>query len=178
MDQDNNQFNANTTGEDSDSQSGVISWRVSVRRPHTWHPPTDLYELDEKFIIRVEIAGMNKEEFRSKIEASLHLATKEAAALMNFLVISFNGFRMPVAENLYLDTQGEMAGYVGALSKNEIFRYTLMTPKTVFPFFGDIIYVPVFGGFASIGDVLLAVGLAFIIVRGMRSVRTQQRAFE
>ncbi|HNX14330.1 MAG TPA: DUF5317 domain-containing protein [Oscillospiraceae bacterium] len=101
-----------------------------------------------------------------------------AGTLMNFLVISFNGFRMPVAENLYLDTQGEMAGYVGALSKNEIFRYTLMTPKTVFPFFGDIIYVPVFGGFASIGDVLLAVGLAFIIVRGMRSVRTQQRAFE
>ena len=30
--------------------------------------------------------GMNKEEFRSKIEASLHLATKEAVALMNFLV--------------------------------------------------------------------------------------------
>lgn len=101
-----------------------------------------------------------------------------AGTLMNFLVISFNGFRMPVAENLYLDTNGRMTGYINALTKNEIFRYTLMTPKTVFPFFGDIIYVPIFGGFASIGDILLAIGLAMIIVRGMRSGRTQKRAFE
>lgn len=31
--------------------------------PHTWHPPTDLYETEEAFIVRVEVAGMNKEEF-------------------------------------------------------------------------------------------------------------------
>jgi len=98
--------------------------------------------------------------------------------LMNFLVISFNGFRMPVAQNLYLDTQGQMAGYIDALTKNEIYRYTLMAPHTVFPFFGDIIYIPGFGGFASIGDILLAVGLAVILVRGMRADRTQRRAFE
>jgi hypothetical protein len=101
-----------------------------------------------------------------------------AGSLMNYLVISFNRFRMPVAENLYLDTQGQMAGYVGALSKNEIYRYTLMTPKTIFPFFGDIIFVPLFGGFASIGDILLAAGMIIILVRGMRSGRTQKRAFE
>ena len=101
-----------------------------------------------------------------------------AGTLMNFLAISFNRFRMPVAENLYLDTQGQMAGYIDALARNEIYRYTLMTPRTVFPFFGDIIYVPVFGGFASIGDILLAVGLAVILVRGMRSERTRKRAFE
>ena len=98
--------------------------------------------------------------------------------LMNFLAISFNGFRMPVAENLCLDTEGQMVGYIDALSRNEIYRYTLMTPDTVFPFFGDIIYVPVFGGFASIGDVLLAVGLSVMMVRAMRSGRTQEFAFE
>lgn len=32
-------------------------------RPHTWHPPTDLYETDADFLVRVEIAGMNAEEF-------------------------------------------------------------------------------------------------------------------
>lgn len=88
MDQDNNQFNANTTGEDSDSQSGVISWRVSVRRPHTWHPPTDLYELDEKFIIRVEIAGMNKEEFCVSLEN-------------NILTISGNRPDMPLRRSFH-----------------------------------------------------------------------------
>ncbi|HOP11344.1 MAG TPA: DUF5317 family protein [Oscillospiraceae bacterium] len=98
--------------------------------------------------------------------------------LMNFLVISFNGFRMPVAQNLYLDTQGQMAGYIDALAKDEIYRYTLMTPHTVFPFLGDIIYVPVFGGFASIGDMFLAVGLAVILIRGMRADCTKKLAFE
>lgn len=52
-----------TSSDNTEQPGGVITWRVSVRRPHTWHPPTDLYETEEKFIIRVEIAGMNKEEF-------------------------------------------------------------------------------------------------------------------
>jgi len=101
-----------------------------------------------------------------------------AGTLMNFLVIAFNRFRMPVAKNLYLDTEGQMAGYIEALAKNEIYRYTLMSSHTVFPFFGDIIYVPGFGGFASIGDILLAAGLVVMLVRGMRSGRTQKLAFE
>ncbi len=54
--------------EDDSNPSGIISWRVTVRRPHTWRPPTDLYETDEKYIIRVEIAGMNKEEFCVSLE--------------------------------------------------------------------------------------------------------------
>ena len=101
-----------------------------------------------------------------------------AGTLMNYLVISFNGFRMPVAKNLYLDTRGQMAGYIDALSANTVYRYTLITPKTVFPFFADTIYVPVFGGFASIGDILLASGLIVILVRGMRANRKQKLAFE
>lgn len=71
MDLEKNQYISNTSGDDSDPQSGVITWRVSVRRPHTWHPPTDLYETDEKFIIRVEIAGMNKEEFCVSLENNI-----------------------------------------------------------------------------------------------------------
>ncbi len=49
--------------ENSEDSGSVITWRISVRRPHTWHPPTDLYETDDKYIVRVEIAGMHKEEF-------------------------------------------------------------------------------------------------------------------
>ncbi len=71
MDQENNQYPANPSGDEADQPSGVITWRVSVRRPHTWQPPTDLYETDEKFIIRVEIAGMNKEEFCVSLENNI-----------------------------------------------------------------------------------------------------------
>jgi len=56
--------------EDDSNPSGIISWRVTVRRPHTWRPPTDLYETEDRFIIRIEIAGMNKEEFCVSLEAN------------------------------------------------------------------------------------------------------------
>ncbi len=32
-------------------------------RPHAWHPPTDLFETDEGYTIRMEVAGMNQEDF-------------------------------------------------------------------------------------------------------------------
>ena len=32
-------------------------------RPHAWHPPTDLFETDFGYTIRVEVAGMNEEDF-------------------------------------------------------------------------------------------------------------------
>jgi HSP20 family protein len=57
--------------ENTDEPSSIISWRISVRRPHTWHPSTDLYETDDKYIVRVEIAGMNKEEFCVSIENNI-----------------------------------------------------------------------------------------------------------
>jgi HSP20 family protein len=53
----------NNLEENSNEPSSVISWRLTVRRPHTFHPSTDLYETDDNYIVRIEIAGMNKEEF-------------------------------------------------------------------------------------------------------------------
>jgi HSP20 family protein len=58
----------NLIDENSNEPTSVISWRLSVRRPHTFHPSTDLYEIDDKFIVRIEIAGMNKEEFCVSLE--------------------------------------------------------------------------------------------------------------
>jgi HSP20 family protein len=34
-----------------------------VRRPHGWHPPTDVMETEDSFIVLVEIAGMRGSEF-------------------------------------------------------------------------------------------------------------------
>ena len=30
---------------------------------HAWHPPTDLFETETEFVIRVEIAGMSENDF-------------------------------------------------------------------------------------------------------------------
>ena len=63
MTTENNPVEIHPEHEDDPNPSGIISWRLTVRKPHTWRPPTDLYETEDRYIIRVEIAGMNKEEF-------------------------------------------------------------------------------------------------------------------
>ena len=44
----------------------IVNWQISGN-PHAWRPPTDVYERDDSFVVRVEIAGMNENEF------SIHL---------------------------------------------------------------------------------------------------------
>ena len=43
----------------------AIRWQV---RSSVWSPPTDVYETDENFVVRVEIAGMRDEDFEVTIE--------------------------------------------------------------------------------------------------------------
>lgn len=41
-------------------------WR-SAARPTMWRPPTDVYETDEAFVVRLEVAGMREEDFNIAI---------------------------------------------------------------------------------------------------------------
>ena len=46
-------------------------WRISSR-PHTWRPPTDVFEIEGAFIVRVEVAGMREADFTiSLVERTL-----------------------------------------------------------------------------------------------------------
>lgn len=42
--------------------------RQWASRPHLWRPPTDLYETDKEYLVRVEIAGMQDAELNIAIE--------------------------------------------------------------------------------------------------------------
>jgi len=46
----------------------AISWQV---RSSLWRPPTDIFETDERFIIKVEIAGMREEDIEVAMENNL-----------------------------------------------------------------------------------------------------------
>ena len=46
----------------------AISWHV---RSNIWSPPTDVYETDENFVVKVEIAGMRDEDFEVAIENNI-----------------------------------------------------------------------------------------------------------
>jgi HSP20 family protein len=42
---------------------------VSARQHKTWCPPTDVYETDDCVVVKVEIAGMNKDDFVISLDA-------------------------------------------------------------------------------------------------------------
>jgi HSP20 family protein len=43
----------------------AVSWQV---RSKVWSPPTDEYETDDSYIVRMEIAGMQEDDFEVSIE--------------------------------------------------------------------------------------------------------------
>ena len=44
-----------------------IGWQRQVRS-NVWSPPTDMYETDDSYILRMEIAGMREADFTVSIE--------------------------------------------------------------------------------------------------------------
>ena len=58
-----------------------VGWQVQVRTG-VWSPPTDVYETEIGYVVRVEIAGMREEDFEIAIDS-------------NFLLISGNRTDIP-----------------------------------------------------------------------------------
>ena len=48
----------------------AVSWQV---RSNVWSPPTDVYETEAAYIVRVEIAGMREEDFEVLLENNILL---------------------------------------------------------------------------------------------------------
>ncbi len=46
----------------SGASAPLAGWVVE-RHNHLWHPPTDVYETDEQFVVLVEIAGVRPTDF-------------------------------------------------------------------------------------------------------------------
>jgi HSP20 family protein len=57
--------------------------RHKIKRSHVWRPPTDVFELEDVIVIRVEIAGMREQDFSILLDAQ---------------TIVVQGFRSDVAE--------------------------------------------------------------------------------
>jgi hypothetical protein len=81
--------------------------------------------------------------------------------LMNFLAIALNGGCMPVSASLYSGA-GER---LSQLANGQVYAYCLANETTRLPMFGDIIRLghaasPL--GFASIGDLVLCIGVGIL----------------
>ncbi len=53
--------------DDNQKNTEVVRWRIASR-PHVWRPPTDVFEVEEAIIVRVEVAGMREEDFAISLE--------------------------------------------------------------------------------------------------------------
>lgn len=47
----------------------AIGWQVNVRS-YSWSPPTDVFETETSFVVRVEVAGMRQSDFSMNIEGN------------------------------------------------------------------------------------------------------------
>lgn len=45
----------------------AVQWQVRVN-PHVWSPPTDVYETETAYVVRMEIAGMRQQDFSVTVE--------------------------------------------------------------------------------------------------------------
>ena len=88
-----------------------------------------------------------------------------AATLVNFIVIAANGYRMPVTPIIY--EYPELYHFVERIQTGALPEYVLVDWNGPFWFLGDTL--PLGTGLASIGDLLMALGVLIIIVDMMRS---------
>ena len=87
------------------------------------------------------------------------------ATVLNFAVISLNGFRMPVISTIY--DIPELASLVERIHNGNIPEYVIVEKGAPLWFLGDII--PIASGLASIGDIFMAIGMLVLIVGLMRT---------
>lgn len=45
----------------------AIGWKVRMQS-HIWSPPTDIYEKESDYVVRVEVAGMHQQDFSIQLE--------------------------------------------------------------------------------------------------------------
>jgi HSP20 family protein len=50
--------------------SGLASWHLTSHS-HVWRPPTDVYETEDKYVVIVEISGMNEEDFSVTLDQNI-----------------------------------------------------------------------------------------------------------
>jgi HSP20 family protein len=63
-----NQESANgLRGEPLKGTSKPLDWQIHSHS-HVWSPPTDLFETEDKFVVRVEIAGLRDQDFAVTLE--------------------------------------------------------------------------------------------------------------
>jgi HSP20 family protein len=90
-----------------------VSWHV---RSSVWSPPTDVYETEENYVIKVEIAGMRDEDFEVAFENNVLMITGYRSDLnerraYHQMEIRFGRFELAVEIFVSVDVEKATAEY-------------------------------------------------------------------
>ena len=82
---------------------GIVRRWVVVRHVTVWHPPTDVYELNDQLVVTVEIAGMREGDFNVTLHhnrlliSGIRKRNTPSDASYHQLEIAFGEFRTEVS---------------------------------------------------------------------------------
>lgn len=99
------------------SEYMIVNWRVDTSRPRVWRPPTDVYEHDDRIVVRVEIAGMNESDFSISLDSNIltiHGIRPDSNERRAYhqMEINFGEFMTSVEINISIDTDLVRAEYL------------------------------------------------------------------
>ncbi len=91
----------------------TLTWHV---RSTTWSPPTDIYETEESWVTKVEIAGMRDEDFEVAFENNILLIRGKRPDLVerrayHQMEIRFGTFEIAVEVPVVVDIEKAKAEY-------------------------------------------------------------------
>ena len=84
----------------------AVSWQVSSSG---WSPPTDVFETEENFIVRVEVAGMKDADFEVAIEN--HRSEPNERRAYRQMEIRFGKFEIAVEIPIPVEIERSVAEY-------------------------------------------------------------------
>ncbi len=93
----------------------IVNWKYSTR-PHAWRPPTDVIETEEEIIIRVEVAGMNENDFAVNYEKDIltisgHRLLKQPNGAYHQMEIVYGDFSTTIEIPFPVDAEKISAKY-------------------------------------------------------------------
>jgi len=91
----------------------AVSWQV---RSSGWSPPADVYETEENFVVRVEVAGMKDADFEVAIENSVlmisgHRSDLNERRAYRQMEIRFGKFEIAVEIPISVEIERSVAEY-------------------------------------------------------------------
>jgi HSP20 family protein len=95
--------------------SAISDWQLNTC-PNTWSPAVDVFEVDNFFVVRMEIAGMNESDFQISISQQTititgHRSDRSERKAFHQMEIFFGEFRAEVVITPQFVTEGAEANY-------------------------------------------------------------------